>query len=201
MIGPGVLGAGVHRVPKGHIAMVITYLEMTARPAPRTAPVPDGYALAPWPDPPLDDYRAIMRLIGTDWLWHGRLSLSDGELARRIHGPDVDIMCLWESTSPVAIAELKFKGDSCNLAFFGVAPALIGTTGARALMADAIARAWARPISRFDLNTCTLDSPKALDFYRRSGFCEYDRAVEVVRDPRLNGILPRDAAPNIAVIE
>lgn len=195
------LAAGVHKVPRGHIAMVVTYLEMTARPTPRTAPVPEGYRLAPWPDPPLDEYRAIMRRIGAEWLWQGRLSLSDGELKRRIHGPDVDIMCLWDGETPMGLAELKFKGDACNLAFFGVAEPLIGTTGARALMADAIDRAWARDITRFDLNTCTLDHPKALGFYRRSGFVEYDRAVEITRDPRLNGILPRDAAPNIAVLE
>ena len=195
------LSAGVHRVPRGHIAMVVTYLEMTARPAPRTAPVPEGHRLAPWPDPPLEDYRAIMRRIGKDWLWQGRLSLSDGELKRRIHGEDVDIMCLWDAETPVGIAELKFKGSACNLVFFGVAASLIGTTGARALMADAIDRAWVRDITRFDLNTCTLDHPKALDFYRRSGFVEYDRAVEITRDPRLNGVLPRAAAPNIAVLE
>lgn len=196
---------GIHPVPKGHIAMVITYLEMTARPPARTAPCPEGYRLAHWPDPPLEDYRALMRRIGTDWLWHGRLMKSDADLAATIHGPDVDIWCLFDGDTPVGLAELKFgegaQGDECNLAFFGVAPQLIGTTGARHLMSDAIDRAWAKDIIRFDVYTCSLDSPKALDFYRRSGFVEYDRAVEVGPDPRLTGILPREAAPNIAILE
>ena len=195
------IGAGLHPVPKGHIAMVVTYLEMTARPAPRPAPLPDGVRLGPWPDPGLEDYRDLMRRIGTDWLWHGRLGLSDGELSRRIHGAGVDMACLWEDETPLAIAELRFRRDECEMTFFGVAKPLIGTTAARHLMSDAIDRAWSRPIRRFHLHTCTLDSPKALDFYRRSGFREYDRAVEISRDPRLNGVLPPDAAPNIAILE
>lgn len=181
--------------------MVITYLEMTARPALRTAPAPDGCRLAPWPKPPLEDYREIMRRVGTDWLWHGRLSLSDGELKRQTHSEAVDIECIWQGDTPVAISELKFKTSEAELVFFGVAPSLIGTTAARFLMAATLERAWQRPINWLYLDTCTLDSPKALDFYRRSGFVEYDRAIRVSPDPRLNGILPHDAASNIAVLE
>ncbi len=181
--------------------MVVTYLEMTAKPLPRTAPVPDGMRLAPWHEPAREDYRDLMHRIGADYLWYGRLSLSDGELDRRIGAAGVEMTCLWDGDTPVGLAELKFDGDDAEVSFFGVAPTLVGTTGARALMSDAIERAWARPIKRMHLNTCTLDHPKALDFYRRSGFVEYDRAVQVARDPRLNGVLPTGAAPNIAVLE
>ena len=195
------IARGRHKVPRGNIAMVITFLEMTRKPPQRTADIPQGLTLAPWPDPPLEDYRRIMRRIGQDWLWYGRLSLSDNELRRRIHAVGVEMYCLWKADAPLALVELKFSADECELSFFGVDASLIGTTAARHLMSFAIDEAWSKPIKRFHLNTCTLDSPKALDFYRRSGFVEYDRAVEVVTDPRLNGVLPRDAAPNIAILE
>ncbi|MEX0368657.1 MAG: GNAT family N-acetyltransferase, partial [Ruegeria sp.] len=41
------------------------------------------------------------------------------------------------------------------------------------------------------------DHPRALDFYRRSGFTPVRQEVEVMADPRLNGVLPKDAAPHV----
>ena len=64
-------------------------------------------------------------------------------------------------------------------------------------MNEAIARAWARPITRFHVHTCTTDSPQALSFYVRSGFTPYRQEVEVDDDPRVLGILPMDCAPNV----
>ena len=69
----------------------------------------------------------------------------------------------------------------------------------RALMTRAIEEAWARPIARFWVHTCTLDSPAALGFYRRSGFTPVFQQIEIAPDPRLTGILPRNAASHIPV--
>ncbi|MDJ1007501.1 MAG: GNAT family N-acetyltransferase [Paracoccaceae bacterium] len=192
----------MHPVPGGHVAMVVTYLEMTEAAAPKDVPEPEGAEVLPWPAPPLDAYRALQRRIGADWLWASRLRLSDRSLAEVIHAPDVEVWRLMRGADAIGIAELDFrKRGACELQFFGVTPDAIGTTAARLLMNAATARAWARPISRFHLHTCTLDHPNALAFYRRSGFRDYKRAVEVFRDPRLDGTLPPSAAPNIAVLE
>ena len=61
----------------------------------------------------------------------------------------------------------------------------IGQGFGRVLMDEAIRRAWAKPIERFWVHTCTFDSPLALPFYIRSGFTPYLRMVEVHDDPRL----------------
>ena len=66
---------------------------------------------------------------------------------------------------------------------------------------QALARAWAKPIRRFWVHTCTFDHPAALPFYVRSGFKPYALQIEVHPDPRLTGHLPRDVAPHIALIE
>ena len=50
------------------------------------------------------------------------------------------------------------------------------------------------------LHTCSLDHPDALDFYNRSGFKPFRRQVEVYDDPRLTGLLPRDAAARMPII-
>jgi hypothetical protein len=67
-------------------------------------------------------------------------------------------------------------------------------------MNAAIRRAFAKPVDRFFLHTCSLDHPAALAFYIRAGFTPYKRAIEVADDPRLTGRLPRTAAPHVPVI-
>jgi ribosomal protein S18 acetylase RimI-like enzyme len=51
------------------------------------------------------------------------------------------------------------------------------------------------------VHSCTLDSPQALGFYRRAGFVPYAREVEIFADPRIAGVLPRDAAPHVPLLE
>ena len=68
-------------------------------------------------------------------------------------------------------------------------------------METAAKRAFARPLRRFWVHTCTFDHPSAVDFYRRAGFAPYRRAVEIADDPRLSGLLARSAAPHVPMIE
>ena len=67
-------------------------------------------------------------------------------------------------------------------------------------MEHALDKAFAHPIKRFFVHTCTLDSPQAVGFYIRSGFTPYARAIEVMDDPRMNGPLAKTAAPQIPMI-
>lgn len=67
-------------------------------------------------------------------------------------------------------------------------------------MNRAIDLAWSRPIERFWVHTCTLDHPRAVDFYVRSGFRPYERKIEILDDPRVIGLLPRSAAPDIPIL-
>ena len=51
------------------------------------------------------------------------------------------------------------------------------------------------------LHTCTLDHPSALGFYRAQGFVPFARAIETFADPRLLGLMPREAAPQIPLLD
>ena len=190
-------------IPDGHIAAVVTSLEMTERPPLR--PMPAGeLRLERWEAPTLEKYRLLYRRVGEPWLWFSRLVMPDDELAAIIHHPDVMIWAVSDRRGiEVGILELDFReAGQCELAFFGLIPALNGKGHGRWLMAMALQAAWARKgVERLWVHTCTLDAPGALGFYIKSGFRPYQRQLETFPDPRLTGHLPREAAPQIPIIE
>ena len=195
------LSTGYSPVPRGKIASVVTCLDMTERPK-RRSPRPMTRPLALERFSEVSIYRRLYQAIGQDWLWFSRLVMPEDELATILAHPDVETFALMEGKRRIGLLELDFRQESqCELAFFGLAPQAIGQGAGRYLMDQAIARAFARPIRRLWVHTCTLDHPAALGFYLRSGFCAYERMVELADDPRITGHLPREAAPQIPLIE
>lgn len=194
------LSDGFHDIPAGKVAMIVTHLEMRAPPETRAVSLVEGVsfhsveATTSW-------FRDIFTRVGSlEWLWYGRLKLKDKTLSDILEDPLVEHYTLRKDGRDEALLELDFRTEGeCELAYFGLTPALIGTGSGRFLMNAAIERAWAHPISRFHVHTCTFDSPQALGFYRRSGFTPVRQQVEIDDDPRLTGILPMDAAPSVPV--
>jgi ribosomal protein S18 acetylase RimI-like enzyme len=149
----------------------------------------------------LGRYRRLFADVGRPWLWFSRASLSDGQLSAIIDDPAVEALAYVVGGRDAGILELDFrKGGECELAFLGLVPGVIGQSLGRELAAEGIRRAFARPISRLWLHTCTLDHPGAVRFYRSVGFVPYRRALEVADDPRLTGRLPREAAPDVPIV-
>lgn len=96
------------------------------------------------------------------------------------------------------MVELDFRhAGTCDIAYFALVPELAGQRLGRWLMAETMARAWVRGVTRVALNTCTLDHPSALNFYRAQGFVAIRRTIETFPDPRGLGLLPEDAAPQL----
>jgi GNAT superfamily N-acetyltransferase len=196
----GTLPLGYSPVAAGHVANVVTCLEMTAPVPPR--PAAGGFELRAIDRQDLAAYRALFREVGEDWLWFSRLVMPDGELAAILGDPRVELLALHAGGGRIGLLELDFRQVGvCELAFFGVAPQAIGSGAGRYLMNEAIGRAWARPIRRLWVHTCTFDHPNALAFYLRSGFTPFARMVEVAQDPRLSGHLPRRAAAHVPILE
>lgn len=196
------LADGFHAVPAGKVAMIVTYLEMRAAPDLRAIDLPPGLAFRSV-QPDVAWFRDIFDRVGSqDWLWYGRLKLEEAALAALLGDPDVEHFTLTQDGRDEAILELDFRETgSCELSYFGLTPALIGTGSGRSLMNAAIRHAWSRPISRFHVHTCNLDSPQALSFYRRSGFVPVRQEVEIDDDPRLSGLLPRSAGPHVPIFD
>jgi GNAT superfamily N-acetyltransferase len=189
-------------VPKGELATVVTSLEMTQRPRP--APLPASpLRLARWENQTIEKYRTLFRRVGGPWLWFSRLIMSDSELAAIIHDSNVTIYAILDPIGiEVGIIELDFRmAGECEISFFGLVPELGRQGHGRWLMAQTLMLAWRKDVTRVWLHTCTLDAPSALPFYLKSGFAPYATAVESFPDPRVIGILPRDAAPQIPLLE
>lgn len=190
-----------YELPKGKLANIATYLEMKTPPARVLTPFAADLALVPVGDMSTSDYRAHFKAVGQNLLWFSRLLMPDEKLQTVLANAAVDSYVFQCGDQMLGLLELNFEDmANCELAFFGLVPDAVGNGLGRMLMDEAIRRAFAKPIGRMWLHTCTLDHPAALPFYLRSGFTPYARMVEIHDDPRLQGKLPLDAAPQVPVL-
>jgi GNAT superfamily N-acetyltransferase len=187
-------------LPDGELAGVVTYLEI--REPPVVAVPHSTLSLKRVEVPQPEHYRKLFRLVGAPWLWFSRLVMDDAHLASIIQHPKVELHTVMDETArEVGILELDFREPhECELAFIGLVPQLSGIGHGRWLLAEALQRAWREDVRRVHVHTCSLDHPAALAAYRRAGFTPYRRAIERFPDPRLLGILPRSAAPQIPLL-
>ena len=192
---------GFFDIPRGRIAAVVTYLQMCQRPTARPEPSEVPWSLQKTELPNLQDYRALFRRIGQEWLWFSRLQLNDSELGEILNHPLYETYVFKARGDGRGLLELDFRIEGeCEIGFFGLASEMIGQGAGRWMMNRALQIAWLRPIRRLWLHTCTFDHPDAVDFYIRSGFVPYRRQIEVADDPRATGLLPKSAAPHVPLI-
>ncbi|ODN70017.1 GNAT family N-acetyltransferase [Methylobrevis pamukkalensis] len=190
---------GYHALAPGRLATIVTFLEMTAAPVLPETPAPAGVTLEAADPADVDGYRALFLKIGADYLWWSRLADGDDALRGILAEPTRAIFIARREGAAIGLIEFDFRDPAdAELAFFGLVPQAIGGGTGRWLMTEGLRRAWARPdLKRLYVHTCHFDSPQAIGFYIRSGFRPYDTQIEVFEDPRLAGILPRDAAPQV----
>ena len=194
------LGDGFHDIPPGKVAMVVTFLEMHT-PRQRGVPLPDGLKFEEM-DPDVASYRNLYRRVGDDWLWYGRNLLPDADLASILNDPRTRYFTLMKDGVAEALLELDFRQEgACELAYFGLTSKLIGTGAGAYLMDSAVEHAFAAPISRFHVHTCTIDSQQALPFYQRSGFTPIMQKIEIAEDPRIDHGYDRALAPHVPIID
>lgn len=193
--------SGLTTLRDEQVATIVTTLEMTARPRPRALP-DAALRLVRWERPSPDKYRALFRRVGARWLWFSRLVMDDAALTGIIHDPAVEVYAAVDRTGiEVGMLELDFRHQgACEIGYFALIPELAGRGLGRWLMAQALGLAWRGGIERVWLHTCTLDHPHALGFYRAQGFAATKRTIETFTDPRVLGVLPADAAPQVPLL-
>jgi len=184
----------------GKIASVVTYLEMRERPAFADSST-SGVQLRQVKNPELDWYRALYRRAGAQWLWFSRLEMTDAQLAAVLYSSNVEFFLAEREGKEIGIAELdRSQLPDVEITSFALFSEAIGKGLGRAFMTQLLDRAWTRATERVWLHTCNLDAPAALIFYIKCGFRAFRLAIEVADDPRIRGILPEDAAPQVPII-
>ncbi len=200
--GPPMIADGYTDVAPGKIASVVTFLDMRALPAPRPEPVRTDLGLIRLGVLDGARYRSIFGRIGERWMWFSRLGLDDAALAALLGGADIEAYIVRADGRDAGLLELDVGApDETEMVYLGLVDEAIGQGIGRWLMNRAIEKAYARPIRRFWLHTCHLDHPGAIAFYMRSGFRPYKQAIEIADDPRLKGLLPREAVPQAPLFE
>lgn len=195
------LETGLHAVPQRHTASIVTHLEMHHE-APQRPEADLPLELVCVAPPRPDWYLDLFCRVGAPWLWFGRLDMPRDALEALLADPGLHVHVLRNGGSEIGLLELDFRQpETCELTYFGLETENVGAGAGRWMMNRAIRLAWREGISRFHVHTCSLDHPDALDFYRRSGFTACRREVEIAPDPRLHGLLPRDAAPQVPLVE
>jgi GNAT superfamily N-acetyltransferase len=193
---------GITDLPPGKIAAIVTSLEMFAAPPVRPDPPGlDGFSLEPIGRDDARRYLAIYRLLGERWMWFSRLVKPLAEIEALLADPAIEFYAVRYEGQDVGLLELDFRvAGEGELAFFGLAENVLGKGAGRWLMNRALENAWAKPISRFWVHTCTLDHQGAPEFYQRSGFKVFKRSIEVDDDPRLKGYMPLASVAHHPVI-
>ncbi|MDX1610309.1 MAG: GNAT family N-acetyltransferase [Halofilum sp. (in: g-proteobacteria)] len=189
--------------PSGSYRSVVTWLEMRAPPA-AAAPAPPrpDVAMRRWQRPATADYLDLFHRVGDPWLWHGRLALGHDEIERLLRAPDYEVWRLWSGEEVAGLGELnRSRPGEVKLEYFGLVPGFIGAGLGGWFLRMLVHRAWREGVERVWLHTCSEDHPDAVAVYRRVGFEPYAREVEWVRDPRLRGLVPRDAGPHVPLAE
>jgi GNAT superfamily N-acetyltransferase len=189
--------AGLIELPPDQLGTVVTYLEMLEKP--RLRPVPGSpLQMVRWRDVDPVKYRLLFRRVGAPWLWYSRLLMDDPTLLANV----AEVHAVVDRSGiEVGMIELDFRQEGeCLIRFLGLIPELAGKGHGKWLFAQMLALAWRRGVARVHVNTCSLDHPAALPSYLKAGFEAYKRAFESFADPRLLGILPPDAAPQIPLV-
>jgi GNAT superfamily N-acetyltransferase len=199
------LNDGYTDLPPGKIASVVTYLEMQAKPELAAPMHPPGISLRRVTKPDLNWYRNLFRLVGTEWLWFARLAMNDDELHKSLWASQTEVFALSENAEnkneDKGLLELnRTEPNEIEIAYFGISSDLIGKGAGRFLLHRALEVAWSHNPTRVWLHTCNLDHPRATSFYQAAGFKPYKFAIEVTDDPRLTGLLPMDAAPQVPIL-
>ena len=177
-------------VPAGtEIDYTVTYLEMTERPRfpwPH-APVKPPVSLLLCQDPPVWYFRALYDAVGRDYAWEDMPARPDDEVRDWL---DPARMRLWTVLShgwPHGFFLLdEADAATTEIVYFGLVREAIGRGLGTWMLKTAILTAWEREgLERLEVNTCTLDHPRALSLYQKHGF-------RPVRREQKSRVLTRD---------
>ena len=93
-------------------------------------------------------------------------------LAAIVRDPAVEVFAVVDraASRSACSSSTSARPPDAEIRFLGLVPELAGKGHGRWLMAQTLALAWRKDVSRVWVHTCTLDHPAALTFYLAQGF-------------------------------
>jgi GNAT superfamily N-acetyltransferase len=178
------------------ISTTVTHLHL-ARPANIAAPISlplklhdrDGraFTLEHWPQPNILQYRALYKAVGGEYLWWERLAMDDATLQPLIDPAYATILRLMHDDRAVGYGEwvAERQPNTAYIAYFGLASGFEGCGLAKPMMQSLLTYIWHHHTQpeHITLNTCTMDHPRALGFYKHIGFVAERREQISFADP------------------
>jgi GNAT superfamily N-acetyltransferase len=168
---------------EAEVEYVVTWLEAAAPPSrPRpAAPALRGLSLLRAERPPVAFFRYLYDVVGRDYEWSDLHAVADDEIRAFIQDPNVALYVAYLTGWPAGFVMLDRRPledrapGLCSLAYFGLAPEAMGRGLGSWLLGTAVHLAWegawiGSPAAKLEVNTCTLDHPRALPLYQRWGF-------------------------------
>ncbi len=160
-----------------------THLEMLS-PPPARVPVPLGHTVAVLRvrDIPLAFYRYLYEQVGKGSHWEKHRTLGDDALSAIVRSERTEIRVLYVDGAPAGFFELDLSHlpAEAEIRYFGLTPDFQGRGLAKFFLSEAVFAAFAHGPARLAIQTCTLDSPRALQLYQRIGFSPYAWSQEKV---------------------
>ena len=87
--------------------------------------------------------RFLYAAVGAPWMWHLRLNWNWQQWSNLLHRMDIETWIAYQDATPVGYFELeKQAGNQAEIAYFGLIPEFIGQGLGKALLEDAIDKAW-----------------------------------------------------------
>jgi GNAT superfamily N-acetyltransferase len=163
----------------------VHYLRMEARDIPEFEPDPGLEVRKMMPPYSAENYLKLYRAVGDAWNWLDRLTLPPAELEGILNQAGTEILCFFRDGEFLGYGELVPKTDAVEIQYFGLVPAATGKGLGWYFFRVCLKRAWEMGKRYFQLNTCSLDHPKALSFYQRAGFSLLETRIEERKVPLL----------------
>lgn len=114
--------------------------------------------------------RFLYVTVGASCTWYMKLGWSYEAWRDYLNGP-IQTWIAYQGATPIGYFELELQADdNVEIAYFGLIPEFIGKGHGKALLQDAITKAWELGGTRVWLHTCSLDHPQALCNYLTRGF-------------------------------
>lgn len=177
------------------VSYSITYLEMGQRPSFDWPHLPAGSsaALLKAEEPPVWWFLALYDAVGRDYAWEDIHKREHADIVEWLQRDVMSLYTLFEKGWPQGFFLLEdLPGGICDVAYFGMVPEAVGSGLGSYLLKTAVLTAWDRPGTKaVTVNTCTLDHPRALALYQKTGFTPVrreDRTRILTRDRDLSRI-------------